>query len=136
MRYKIRIPTHKELASISIKTREFKFEATTTLPDKDSKFWHHDDFEVESVKLNRANDGYRAEFVAAEPYYIPEPHEDEDYVPEGWKPQTVTFVQTEPVPYEVVEQIEDALIWNKHNDSLYKPDIEDGKAIYTFCVQF
>ena len=38
MRYKIRIPTHKELASMSIKTREFKFEATTTLPDKDSKF--------------------------------------------------------------------------------------------------
>ena len=48
----------------------------------------------------------------------------------------MTFVQTEPVPYEVVEQIEDALIWNKHNDSLHKPDIEDGKATYTFCIQF
>lgn len=119
-----------------IENHEFKFESTTELPNEDSTFWHHDDFEVESVKLNVADDGCRAEFVAAEPCYIPEPHEDEDYVPEGWKPQTVTFVQTKPVPYEVVEQIEDALIWNKHNDSLDKPDIEDGKATYTFCIQF
>ena len=48
----------------------------------------------------------------------------------------MTFVQTEPVPYEVVGQIEEALIWNKYNDSLYRPDIENGKATYTFCIQF
>lgn len=119
-----------------IEDREFKFESATTLPNEDSKFWYHDYFEIESVKLNAADDGYRAEFVVAEPHYIPAPHEDDDYAPEGWKPQMVTFVQTEPVPYEIAEQVESTLVWNKHNDTLYAPDIEDGKAIYTFCVQF
>lgn len=92
-----------------IEDHEFKFEATTTLPNEDSKFWHHDYFEIESVKLNAADGGYCAEFVVAEPHYIPEPHEDDDYVPEGWRPQTVTFVQTEPVPYEIAEQVEASL---------------------------
>lgn len=119
-----------------IEDREFKFEATSTLPDKDSTFWHHDYFEIESVKLNAADGGYRVEFVVAEPHYIPEPHEDEDYVPEGWKPQLVTFVQTETAPYEVAEQVEASLVWNKRNDTLYAPETEDGKVIYTFCIQF
>jgi hypothetical protein len=119
-----------------IEDHEFKFESTTELPNEDSVFWYHDYFEIESVKLNATDGGYRAEFVVAEPHYIPEPHEDDDYAPEGWKPQTVTFVQAEPVPYEVAEQVEASLVWNKHNDSLYTPEIEDGKATYTFCIQF
>ena len=119
-----------------IEDHEFKFESTTELPNEDDKFWYHDYFYVQSVRLVTADDGYRVEFAIAEPSYVPEDDEYMGYTPEGWEPKTVTFLQSEPVPYEVVEHVEESLLRNEKNAELYTPEIEDGKATYTFCIQF
>lgn len=136
MSYEIRVPTHKELASMSFKTHELKFESTTPLPERDADFWWHDNLNIDSVEIEGKGDNVRVKFVVEEPFYLPSNEEDDDYVPDNWQPHKVTFLQAKPVTRAEAEDIKSALVYMMETDYIYAFDVEGDKGEYALDFHF